>query len=587
MNGAFAAGKYNSFPQRGSKHIYPSLRPAFAGVRAGGFVLWDNFSMEKAIMPAISGRGVAVVPDMQRASIVAVAFFALYAVLDWLTYVFPARFGVTPFNPEAAVAIAMLMFCGIRYVPLVFLAALWGEYALPASARPLALMLINSIILTIGYAVTAHLLTNRYRIRIELDTRRDVLRLMGVTLACMLIFGAAYVGMLVLFGIGPADRIHTGTRRFVIGYSVGILVMAPLLFMLFSQKRRKQFMDLLRSHEAWAQIVTILACVWWVFLQDQRDHIRNFYVFFIPLIWSATRFGMMGAASALVVIQAGVLSVLVLSGYQPVSVFELQLLLIALAITGVLLGVSIDEQRRATDDFRESLKLAAAGEMAAAITHELNQPLTALLGYATAGQLIAAMPHPDRVQLNDTMHKLMEESKRAAAVVRRLRDFFRSGATQLEQVSMNDLVSQVVASLTGTAQAARVTVACHVGDVPMVLVDPVQIEVVLRNLLMNAIDSAATAGAAGGGVAVEIEMNKEGEVLVAVRDSGAGVCVSDVQRLFESFATTKTSGMGMGLAISRAIVDAHGGRLWAVPGTTGLFCFTLSPETPSAGRLTG
>jgi two-component system sensor kinase FixL len=554
-------------------------------VRAGRCVLWDNFNVDKTIMSAMPGHGVTVVPDMQRASMMAVAFFALYVALDWLTYVFPARFGVTPFNPEAAVAIAMLMFCGVRYVPLVFLAALWGEYALPASARPLALMLTNSIILTLGYAVTAHLLTNRYRIRIELDTRRDVVRLMGVTLACMLIFGAAYVGMLVLFGIGPVDRIHTGTRRFVIGYSVGILVMAPLLFMLFSQRRRKQFKDLLRSYEAWAQIATILACVWWVFLQDQQDHIRNFYLLFLPLIWAATRFGVVGAASALVMIQAGVLSVLVLSGYQPVSVFELQLLLIALAITGLLLGVSIDEQRRASDDFRESLKLAAAGEMAAAITHELNQPLTALSGYATAGQLIAAMPHPDRAQLNDTMHKLMEESKRAAAVVRRLRDFFRSGATRLEPISINELAAQVVASLASSIQAARVTMVCHASaDAPTVLVDPVQIEVVLRNLLMNAIESAAATEVEGGSVAVEIATNAEGEAMVAVRDNGAGVRVSDVQRLFESFATTKTSGMGMGLAISRAIVDAHGGSLWAEPGTTGLFCFTLPLESPSGSR---
>ncbi len=538
--------------------------------------------MEKVIWPGVPGRSVAAAPDIHRPGVMATAFFALYVVLDWLTYVFPARFGVTPFNPEAAVAIAMLMFCGVRYVPLVFLAVLWGEYVLPVSPRPLPLVLINGVILTAGYVAIAHLLMGWFRIRIELDTRRDVLRLMGVTLACMLVFGVAYVGVLVLFGFGPADRYFNGARRFFIGYSVGVLVAAPLLFMLFSQKRRKQFMELLRSHEAWAQILTILACVWWVFLQDQQDHIRNFYLLFMPLIWAATRFGMAGAASALVLIQAGVLSVLVLSGYQPISVFELQLLLIALAITGLLLGVSIDEQRRATDDFRESLKLAAAGEMAAAITHELNQPLTALSGYATAGQLIAAAPNPDRAQLNDTMRKLLEESKRTAAVVRRLRDFFRSGATRLERISIAALAEQVVASLRAKADAARVTVTCSASDnIPPVLVDSVQIEVVLRNLLMNAIDSATSANPAGGIVDVKIEVNKGGEVVVAVRDSGSGIRASDVDRLFESFVTTKTSGMGMGLAIGRAIIDAHGGRIWAVPGDTGLLCFTLPPDMPS------
>jgi two-component system sensor kinase FixL len=319
-------------------------------------------------------------------------------------------------------------------------------------------------------------------------------------------------------------------------------------------------------------------------LQDQRDHVRNFYVLFLPLIWAATRFGVVGAASALALIQAGVLFVLVLSGYQPISVFELQLLLIALAITGLLLGVSIDEQRRVSGDFRESLKLAAAGEMAAAITHEINQPLTALSGYATAGQLIAASPNPDRDQLNDTMRKLMEESKRAAAVVRRLRDFFRSGATRLETVSLGVLAGQVIASQRANAEAARITVTCTTGNnVPAVLVDSVQIEVVLRNLLLNAIDSAAQTGTSGGNVSVEIEVNKAGAVVVAVRDSGPGIREADARRLFESFVTSKTSGMGMGLAISRAIIDAHGGQIWAVPGNTGLLCFTLPPDALSDG----
>jgi signal transduction histidine kinase len=384
--------------------------------------------------------------------------------------------------------------------------------------------------------------------------------------------------MLVLFGIGSADRYFNGARRFFIGYSAGILIVAPLLFMLFVERRRKQFAEFLHSIEPLAHIAAIVACVWWVFLQGQSDHVRNFYLLFLPLIWSATRFGVVGAASALALIQTGILLVVSLSGYQPISVFELQLLLIALAITGLLLGVSVDEQRRATEDFRESLKLAAAGEMAAAITHEINQPLTALSGYAKAGQLIAACPHPDRDQLNDIMRKLLEESNRTAAVVRRLRDFFRSGATRLEAMSMSTLLQQVIEALRAKAAAANVAVTFRAAEgLRPVLVDTVQIEVVLRNLLLNAIDSAAQAAPAGGSVSVALEAGEAGATIVAVRDSGSGIREADAQRLFESFVTTKTSGMGMGLAISRAIIDAHGGQIWAVPGNTGLVYFSLPP----------
>lgn len=553
--------------------------------------------MEKVIRPTYLDRPPAgalsadrtrpMVPGIHHTGVLAVVFFALYILLDWLTYVYPARFGVTPLNPEAAVAIVMLMFCGIRTLPLVFLATLWGEYSLPAVSRPLALIVINSAVLTLGFLIVATLLAGRFRIRVKLDSRQDVLRLTGVTLVCLLLCGLAYVGALVAFGIGPMDRYFNGVRRFFIGYSVGILVAAPLLLMVFNEKRRKQFKSFLNSPEAWLQAMAIGVCIWLIFAQDLRDHVRFFYVLFLPLIWAAVRFGLIGAASVLALLQIGVFLAVHLRGYQPVSVFELQMLLITLAITGLLLGVTIDEQRRALQDFRESLKLAAAGEMAAAITHEINQPLAALSGYATAGQLMAAAPNLDREQLQQTMHKLVVESKRTSAVVRRLRDFFRSGATQLERVALPELVLHVASSVRSKADAMHVTVHCESsGPIPPVQVDTVQIEVVLRNLLMNAIDSAATTSPLGARVDVRIEVNKSGMLLVAVSDSGAGIRAFDAERLFESFVTTKISGMGMGLAISRAIIEAHGGRIWAVPGNAGLLCFTLMPEGLSDAEST-
>lgn len=535
--------------------------------------------MDNTIARPVVARGVTTEQNLHCTGAMAWALLALYIALGSFTSVFPARFGAAPFHPEAAVAMALLMLGGFRFVPLVLLAVLVGEIALPGNIPPLAPLLINSVILTIGYAAMAYLLVSRFRIRIELETRQDVLRLLGVTLACMLVCGAAYVGVQVLFGISPAERYFAGLRRFVVGYSAGILVAAPLLFMFFADRRRKQLMAFLRLPEAWAQVATVQACMWGGIFLGQEDYVSNFYVLLIPLIWTATRFGVTGVVSMLVLIQTSVVLVEHLNGYHPLAVFDLQLLLITLAITGLLLGATIDELRRTTADYRESLKLAAAGEMAAAITHEINQPLTAMSGYAKALQLIVASPQPDRVQLNDMLRKLVDESTRTADVVRRLRDFFRSGSTQLETISVTALAERVVMSLREKARA--VTLTCHAGDdVPSVLADPVQIEVVLRNLVMNAIDSATQANPSRGSVEVTTAVNASGEVQVAVRDSGPGIRASDVDRLFESFVTTRTSGMGMGLSISRAIVDAHGGRIWAVAGATGLLYFTLPPDEP-------
>lgn len=534
---------------------------------------------------AAPGIAVTAVPYLRQTGL-AVGLFAAYILFDWLTYHFPGRFGITPFNPEAALAIALLMFCGLKYVPLVFVAAAFGEIVLQAVPRPLFVALICSAILTAGYAAAAALLVGRLRIGVALSTRRDVLRLIAVILPCMLVCGMIYVGVLKYFEVAPEGRYFFATRRFFIGYSVSILVFAPLIFMALHAERRRHMAALLRSREAWLQFAAIAACQSWVLLQGEPQHAQNFYLLFLPLIWAATRFGTAGAAIALALVQTGLYLLFFLGGYKPLSVFELQLLMIALAITGLLLGVTIDEQRRLSLEYRESLKLAAAGEMAATIAHEINQPLTALSGYATAAQLMTSVPQPDRAQLDATMEKMLTETRRTAAVVKRLRDFFRSGATRLEAVALGELTAKAAAALRAKADVANVVLTCEVrGALPKVLADSLQIEVVLRNLIQNAIESAADANNQGGRVEVGIGPGENGEIVVTVKDSGAGIPDADTQRLFESFVTTKSAGMGMGLAISRAIVDAHGGRIWAVPGKSGLVCFAL-PSGIASGEKT-
>lgn len=545
--------------------------------------------MEKVITAASAPALRAQHRDIPQAYMAA-GFFCAYLLFGWLTYHFPGRFGVTPFIPHAALAIVVLMVCGLRYVPVVFLAVALGEYFLPIPERTLPAIVLVSMIMTAGYAGIAALLNGRLRIRFELDTRLDVARLLIVTMVCMLVCGLAYIGTLMLYDIGREGRFWYGVRRFFTGHSASILVAAPLVFMMFSASRRHEFVAFFRSREAWLHIAVFLLVGWWVFERDPDtgNHIQNFYLWFLPLVWTATRFGMTGTVIWLVLLQAGLFAMFKLTGYKPLSVFELQLLVITLAITGLLLGATIDEQRRTSADFRESLKLAAAGDMAAAIAHEINQPLTALSNYATAGQLIARAPQPDHAQLTDTMNKLLAETQRTAAVVQRLRDFFRTGTTRLEHVAMGDLVGKVVQRLRTRADAEHITLTSRVREeVGQVQADALQIEVVLRNLITNAIDSVAEAGAPNGRVEVTVRAGDDHAVLIEVRDSGRGVRNAESERLFASFVTTKTQGMGMGLAISRAIVEAHGGRIWAVPGDTGMFCFTLPRQAATAKGDTG
>jgi C4-dicarboxylate-specific signal transduction histidine kinase len=223
---------------------------------------------------------------------------------------------------------------------------------------------------------------------------------------------------------------------------------------------------------------------------------------------------------------------------------------------------------------RKSQKLAAAGQMAAALTHELGQPLTALTNYARAAQLLAGAGAAERARLEETLGKLVAESRRTADVVRRLRDFLQHGTLHREVIDLLPLLERVIGSLSD--QAADVAVRCQASGLPRVQADPLQIEIVLRNVLRNAAEAARHSPGVPL-VDVTCEVQPDG-VLVTISDSGPGVAPEQAELIFEPFETSKATGMGMGLAVSRAIVEAHQGRLWVVAGSRGVFQFMLPAE---------
>ena len=212
------------------------------------------------------------------------------------------------------------------------------------------------------------------------------------------------------------------------------------------------------------------------------------------------------------------------------------------------------------------------GEMGAAIAHELNQPLLAVLAYAKASRLMAN--EADRERLDDTLDKLVEETKRAADVVRRLRELFRMGVAQRVDGDVRVPIRRAMDALALRAASLGVDMTLVERDpVPEVMHDAVQVELVLSNLLHNALDALASVKRPGA-VVVEVLHGRDG-VVVSVIDDGPGIVDDDAERWFEPLRTSKATGMGMGLTISRAIVDAHGGRMWIDPGPGGVVRFTL------------
>ena len=525
--------------------------------------------------------------DFRRSPPVPRAYLALggvltYVVLDWVSFIHPAEeFGITPWNPQPSIAIGLLWLVGQRFLPVVLLAVLLAEYLVRSAPAPWGVTLVMAAVLTLGYAAMAQALSTRFAISPRLDTRRDVIRLVVVVLAGSLATGVLYIGAIYAAGSGSANGFLPALVRFWVGDSVGVLVTLPPLLMALSPERRRDALALLKRRECAIQAMAVLLALWAVFDRPAADQVKFFYLLFLPLVWIAARHGLVGATVATLAIQGAVIAAVMRADYPAITVFELQGLLIALTVTALFLGVAVDEQRNAEEEMRRGMRLAAASQMAAALAHELNQPLAALSNYAHACVALA-QEESDRGRLVDALGKMVGEADRAANVVRRLRDFFRTGATELRLTSIGTLASQAIAGLEARATSLGVALQQKGGaSIPPLLMDAAQMEIVLRNLLANAVEAAA---ASPDPRRVEIELRHDHDTVVGtVTDSGTGVASADAERIFEPFSTTRATGMGMGLAITRAIVEAHGGRVWAEPGGSGIFRFSL-PATEAANE---
>jgi signal transduction histidine kinase len=223
-------------------------------------------------------------------------------------------------------------------------------------------------------------------------------------------------------------------------------------------------------------------------------------------------------------------------------------------------------------------RLSTLGEMAAGLAHELNQPLAAIVSWATGCLVRIEAGTADVDTLARVVSEISDEALRAGEVLRRIREFARSGEMRRERIDPNELVMSASRLARGDASEQGVSVWFELGrEVPTVEVDRVQIEQVILNLFLNAFEAMSQTRRGERRLLVTTVAADADSIEVAIGDSGDGIPPAMEQKIFDPFFTTKEAGLGLGLAISRRIVEAHGGRLWATPnagrGTT--FHFTL------------
>jgi PAS domain S-box-containing protein len=236
------------------------------------------------------------------------------------------------------------------------------------------------------------------------------------------------------------------------------------------------------------------------------------------------------------------------------------------------LGSSTDitEHRRAEEALRQAQadlarisRVTTMGELTASLAHEVNQPIAAAVTDANTCLRWLNRENPDLEEARQAASRVVKDATRAAEVISRTRLLFKKGSLQWELVDMNEVIREMLAWMIGDMSRRSIAVRLELGeDLPQIIGDRVQLQQVLMNLMVNGIDAMKDSDGTRE-LAIKSRPGENGQILVSISDTGVGLPAEQADKIFNAFFTTKPNGTGMGLRISRSIIESHGGRLWA------------------------
>jgi C4-dicarboxylate-specific signal transduction histidine kinase len=211
-------------------------------------------------------------------------------------------------------------------------------------------------------------------------------------------------------------------------------------------------------------------------------------------------------------------------------------------------------------------RLTTLGELTVSIAHEVNQPLAAIVTNGNAAVRWLAHKSPNLQEARQALERIVNNGNRASNIIERVRDLAKRSRIHKEWLNINKPIQEIIGLTSTEIQQNRILLRTQLSDdLPLVRGDAIQLQQVLLNLILNAIEAMSSAPEGSRELLISSAETESGDVLVTVRDSGAGVEASALGRLFDAFYTTKPNGLGMGLAISRSIVEAHEGQIWVIP----------------------
>lgn len=496
-----------------------------------------------------------------------ILFVAAFIALDAISYVHGFHgLAISPWNPNSGLAVAMLLRHGIGFAPVVAAAAIAADQLV--RDMPLLVSISTEIMAAAVYGGTIHLLRTRQRVSAPLDKPRPLTVFYLSMAGAALVTTASRIALASHLPHFETDWVAAMFLRQWVGDLIGICLFAPL----FLRLDRNTVRDLGRGWpmERDGQFAVTLLMAVVVFGLEATDEFQFFYLLFLPVIWLALRGGPTATLAAMALIQVVMMAATYLRDMDDGRVTALQFLMLTLVLTGSLMAATAQARRRAElairtrmDELARMSRIHTSNEIATGMAHELKQPMLAIVNYVGAARRLLERQPAQVDEALRLMHNTDTQVMRADSIIRRMRDFTRKSEFQVETVDLDRTLRDAIEMTEPLARRHNVDVTLVSGDnVPVIRADGVQVLQVAVNLLTNAIHAIAEAKSRKRSIRVETARHDADTVRLTVVDSGPGLDPNLAQHIFEPFVTTRDQGMGVGLAISRAIAEHHGGALW-------------------------
>ncbi len=501
-----------------------------------------------------------------------IAYLAAYLALNVITvrYQFEAL-GITLWSPDDGLTV-LLLIEGVEFFPFVLAGAVLADVLVSHVQHSFYVAVLAESALSLGYVGIAVALRDVLKFSPRRSDLADVLVMLAAVPAGAILNSLIYCGVLYLAGSLPADQFISALRHFWIGDAVGIIAVLAAATAVFSVSSKTRWVWRKDDTLNWSVFI-ISSCLVFAFIHSAPSAYAYhlFYLLFLPTIWIGMRAGYVGVAIALLATQTAFFMTASHIGFNADDFDQFQILMLVLSITGLILGAAVTEREHAHQKLREQqaelVRISAhatAGALGMLLAHELSQPLSTVATYAVAARRMlqsGAGPEP----VIDALSKAEAEAQRTREVLERIRDLVSVGRLQPRPLSLVDAALKIRALCVEGANACGVDIVVEsVHPIPLVVGDLIGIEQVLNNIVGNAVDAAAERRDARGRVLVRV-IDRDGWAIVQVDDNGPGVAPEMAESLFQAYQTSKPRGMGLGLTLSRRIVQQHGGRIWWQP----------------------